>query len=90
MLNTKQFAQGPNSLEGKFFAESHGDAQKWGDVLNGQNNHVIIEVRVPISTAEKMMRWPRPDGIGPARYGTLEQLKDVDIQLPKLPNSFNP
>lgn len=88
LRQAKQFAQGPNSLEGKFFAENYADAEKWGNALNGVGNHVVIEVEVPISAADKMMRWNRLDGIGPARYGTLDQLKNININIPSLSNDL--
>ena len=92
IIKTKQFAQGPNSLEGKFFAENYDDAQKWGDVMNGVDSHTVVEVHVPTDIAKEMMRWPRLDGIGPARYGTLDQLEKVKIYVPELSNEnvFSP
>lgn len=86
ILKTNQFAQGPNSLEGKFFAESFADAQKWGDTMNGIGNHSVVEVKIPKSIASEMMRWERLDGIGPARYGTLDQLKNININTPEVQN----
>lgn len=43
-------------------------------------------IEVPVSTviAKEMMHWSKFDGIGPARYGTLNQLKKVKIYVPEL------
>lgn len=82
LLYSKQFVQGPNSLEGKFFAEHYEDANKWGNTMNGIGGHVIVEVHVPKSIANEMMRWPKLDGIGPARYRMLDQLRNVEIHFP--------
>jgi len=38
LMTTQRFEEGPNSLEGKFFAESIIDAIKWGNCLEGQTN----------------------------------------------------
>jgi len=68
------FKAGENSLGGKFFAESAEDAAKWGDQLQGPGNYEVIQAQVPKSAADSMMRWQRLDGIGPARYGELNQV----------------
>lgn len=81
IAKTGTFQMGENSLEGKFFAENLVDAQKWGDVLNGPGNSYFVEARMQNSIADQMMRWSKLDGIGPARYGTLDQLQNVDIRM---------
>lgn len=63
--------------EGKYFAESLKDAEAWGAKLG--NPHVL-QVNVPTSVANQMYRWERLDGIGPARFGTMDQLRDVTIK----------
>jgi hypothetical protein len=35
---------------------------------------------MPKGVADSLQRWERLDGIGPARYGELDQLRDVIIQ----------
>jgi hypothetical protein len=77
---TGQFTMGPNSLSGKFFAESATDAEKWGKLLNGSSQSRLIEIEMIRDTADRLQRWERLDGIGPARYAELEQLCNVAIK----------
>jgi hypothetical protein len=42
--------------------------------MDGAGNFRIIEATFPRSAAEQFMRLDRLDGIGPARFGTFEQL----------------
>lgn len=66
---------GANSYAtGKFFAETAENAAQWGKALEGPNNFQLLKVEFPTSTADQFMRWPRLDGIGPARFGTFEQM----------------
>lgn len=74
---TGKFEAGPNSLGGKFFAESADDAKKWGDALG---NSRLVETQLPRNVADGLKRWERLDGIGPARYGELNQLRDAIIR----------
>jgi len=80
IMQTGKFETGPNSLTGKFFAESLGDAGKWGDILQGPGNYKIVEMTLPTDSASQLMRWDRLDGIGPARYGELEQLEGAILR----------
>jgi hypothetical protein len=75
------FKAGENSLGGKFFAETAGDASKWGDLLQGPGNYEIIKVELPKSAADSLMRWERLDGIGPARYGELNQINVSGLKV---------
>jgi len=77
---TGAFEVGPNSMQGKFFAESARDAKKWGDALNGPGKSKIVEVQLPKNAADNLQRWERLDGIGPARYGELNQLRDAIVK----------
>ncbi len=67
------FRPGPNSLGGKWFAESGEHASEWGRVLNNGEGSVL-KVRVPGSFADQLMRLEKLDGIGPARYVEQHQL----------------
>ena len=49
------FRPGPNSLGGKWFAESGEHASEWGRVLNNGEGSVL-KVRVPGSFADQLMR----------------------------------
>jgi hypothetical protein len=66
---------GPNSFStGKWFWESAEHAAQFGTKMDGAGNFRIIEATFPRSAAEQFMRLDRLDGIGPARFGTFEQL----------------
>lgn len=43
LKTTGKFRQGPNSMEGKFFANSKKGAMKWGNSFN-QSNYIKIKV----------------------------------------------
>ena len=63
-----EFRPGQNSLLGKWFAETPGAAQRWGDLLyQGQFFH-LVEVDVPSDVADAMFCLAMLDQIGPARY----------------------
>jgi len=73
---------GPNSYEfGKFFAETGENAAQWGTRLEGAGNFRVIEVQFPTSTANQFQLFQNLDGIGPARFGTFEQLGQPSIKL---------
>ncbi len=84
-VRTGQFEAGPNSLGGKFFAETPADAAKWGNALEGTGSFRVVEVDVPAGVAEKFMRWERLDNIGPARYAELHELGNVVVREVKVP-----
>jgi hypothetical protein len=80
VMRTGRFAPTPGSLAGKFFAESPEHAARWGAHLEGPGNFRILEVEVLVSTADTFRRWPRLDGVGPARYAELRDLEGVVIR----------
>jgi RHS repeat-associated protein len=80
IATTKTFEAGNNSLGGKWFAESAKDASVWGSKMNGQGNSTIVEATLSRAQADKLMRVERLDGIGPARYGELNQLSGAVIK----------
>jgi hypothetical protein len=73
LIGSGSFQSSANSLEGKWFAESAADAARWGKILNG-TDFTVIETQFPRSAADSFMRVPRLDGIGPARFGTLDAI----------------
>lgn len=77
---TGRFTAGPNSLGGKWFAETLENAKRWGDLLNGKGTSKLLEVKLPKSAGDQLMRMERLDGIGPARYGELNQLEQAVIR----------
>lgn len=77
---TGRFSAGQNSLGGKWLAETVEHAKQWGDALNGPGLSKLMEVKLPKPIADKLMRLERLDGIGPARYGELNQLEQAAIR----------
>jgi uncharacterized protein RhaS with RHS repeats len=77
LMKSGTFQAGPNSLGGKFFAESAEHAAEWGAKMDGAGNFKVIEAQFPKSTVDTFMRWDRLDGIGPARYGELGPINSV-------------
>lgn len=71
LMKSGTFQAGPNSLGGKFFAESAEHATQWGTKMDGAGNFKVIEAQFPKNAADSFMRWDKLDGIGPARYGEL-------------------
>ena len=80
LMRTGKFEVVPSSLEGKFLAESAEDAAQWGEMLEGASNYRIVEVELPTSVAQSLLRWKKLDGIGPARYGELHQLQNAVVR----------
>lgn len=84
VLADQAFKPGENSLSGKWFAESADDAAKWGELMEGPGNYVVIQVQVPKGVADDMLRLERLDGIGPARYGELNQVNVPGLTVTKV------
>jgi len=69
------FRPGAGSYDtGKFFAETPQDAFQWGNLMQGPGNFRVLQAKFPNSAADQFMQWERLDGIGPARFGTYDQL----------------
>lgn len=79
IMRTKTFEAGTNSLGGKWLAESAEHAEQWGQKLEGEGGFRIVDTKIPTVQADKFMRVERLDGIGPARYAELNQLKNAVI-----------
>jgi hypothetical protein len=77
---TGTFEAGANSLGGKWFAETMDHARQWGNAMNGAGASTILQVQLLRSQASQLMRLERLDGIGPAVYGELEQLRVAVIK----------
>ncbi len=80
MMRTGTFEAGPNSLGGKFFAETAEHAAQWGQILEGKGGFRIVDAKIPTVQADRFMRWERLDNIGPARYGELHELGNAVIR----------
>jgi len=78
--STGTFSVGPNSLGGKWFPESLEHAKEWGDKLNGPGQSRLLEVRLPRSAVDNLIREKSLDSVGPARYRELDQLEQATIR----------
>ncbi len=76
IVATGRFNQGPNSLEGKWFADRYDDVLKHGDGLEGPGNYRVIEADLP-DNAPSLYRVPNLDGRGPARFLHMDDLQGV-------------
>lgn len=63
-------------MEGKYFADSLEGATAHGESLFGPGKYRLIEADVP-EQAQSLMKWDNLDRKGPARFGDLNDLKDV-------------
>jgi hypothetical protein len=50
--------------------------------LEGKGAFKVVDAKIPTVEADKFMRLERLDGIGPARYAELDQLKNAVIGKP--------
>jgi hypothetical protein len=66
-------------MEGKWFAESPDDAFKWGESMVFDPTFVVVEIELPDEIAHHLFRLNLLDGIGPARYASLEDLTEATI-----------
>jgi|ERR1044072_8071417 hypothetical protein len=83
LLEFGVFKSGPNSVDGKHFAESPQDAEEWGSWLYDEDDFRIVAVELPEAEADKLMRWDRLDAIGPARFAELHELENAVITVMK-------
>jgi hypothetical protein len=74
------FRFGPNSLLGKWFAETPEAARHWGQLLYPGGVFHVIQADVPSDIADQMFRLPLLDQIGPARYAEGDVLASINQQ----------
>jgi hypothetical protein len=67
IIKSGKLRQGPNSMEGKWFADSPAGAKLHGDALEGPGKYRIIEVDIP-DNLPSLHLDPNLDLRGPARY----------------------
>lgn len=77
ILRTGRLRQGPNSTEGKWFADSLDGAKAHGEGLFRDGEFRLIEADVP-DDAPSLFRLPNLDGHGPARFLDMDDLDDVE------------
>jgi len=83
LFASQVFQSCPNSAEGKYFAETLEHATEWGRRLYGEVKFWIIAVELPQAKADKLIRWERLDGIGPARFAEIHELTNAVITVVK-------
>ena len=76
IIASGQLRQGPNSMEGKWFADSLEGVHLHSDALHGPGNYRIMEVDIP-DDAPSLFQDPNLAGFGPARYLDIDDLPDV-------------
>jgi hypothetical protein len=74
------FRPGPNSLLGKWFAETPQAARSWGQLLHPGDVFHVVHLNVPQDLADQMFRLPLLDQIGPARYAEGDLLASINQQ----------
>ena len=79
VMRTGTFQAGPNALGGKWFWESAESAQKFGQWAEGKGAFKVVDARIPTVEADRFMRLENLDGLGPARYAELPELKNATI-----------
>jgi hypothetical protein len=78
IAETGKFSTGPGQMEGKWFATTGADAEKWGQVLN-KGDGITVVATVPKSVADRLYyEGGKLDGIGPGYYADGEGLDAVN------------
>jgi len=80
IIATGRFSLAPNSLEGKWFAESFEAAREWGDAffrMSGVSHDKIVVTELAEDAADRLFRIPLLDGIGPARFAAIDELNSL-------------
>src|SRR5690349_16239206 len=68
-----------NSCEGKHLACTLADARRWGEALHGAAAFAVLRVVVDEAVAAAWASWACLDGIGPARFATIEELAGATV-----------
>ncbi len=80
---------GPNSFStGKWFWESGADAVKFGTAMDGPGNFRVLQAEFPTNTTGQFFRLDRLDNIGPAQFGTFEQINAMPPTINAWPPKF--
>ncbi len=72
------------TLEGKWFATTRKDAERWGEMLqkfpgNFSQPFSVVGLRFPADILYRFHYDLRLDGVGPAYYAAMQDLEDVDV-----------
>jgi hypothetical protein len=80
ILQTGRFQEGPNSAEGKWFADSLAGATSHGWALYPDGRFRLVEADVP-DDAPSLFRFANLDGFGPARFLDMDDLDGIVPQI---------
>lgn len=74
---TGKWTTKPGALDGKWLAESYATAKIWGNTMgHGGCEFMIVQVNMQDKISDQLHKDNMLDGIGAARYATLEQLNN--------------
>lgn len=73
------FQTTPEAMEGKWFAETFEDAVQWGRMLGHKGDFWVVEIDLDENMAAGLFHLEFLDGIGPARYAELHDLRSAII-----------
>lgn len=71
---------GPNSVEGKHLVGAVEHALAFATLLYGEQGGIIVSVELSSAQAERFFHFSMPDGIGPAWFAELDDLKDAIVR----------
>ncbi|MCU6480536.1 RHS repeat-associated core domain-containing protein [Arthrobacter sp. A2-55] len=78
ITSTSRFSASNGQMEGKWFATTGQDANKWGSVLNPGAGQTVT-TNIPKSLADQLYyRSGKLDGIGPGYYAEHGQLDEIN------------
>jgi hypothetical protein len=83
IMKTGHFGIVPGSLQGKWFAERPEHAAAWGVLFEtwlSIPHRRIVKVEIDVVIADRLFRLENLDGIGPARFATLLELRGARIE----------
>jgi hypothetical protein len=69
-----------SSVEGKYFAETFDHTVQWGDRLFGKASYRIVAITLPSLLVEQFYRFGHLDGIGPALFAAIEDLRGIVLE----------
>ena len=74
---TGRLRAAPSTCEGKHFACTLVAARMWGEALYGDGRFEILRVEFADDVFAELYAWETLDGIGAARFATIEQLEGI-------------
>lgn len=81
IARTGKFSQGPGMMEGKNFATTKADADRWGELLN-KGEGLTVETDIPMAVAKRLYFEPgKLDGVGPAYFAYAKELEAINRSM---------